>query len=273
MSRPVLPAERPVSDCRLLIDPPAPGTWNMAVDEAILEHAASGGGCTLRLYRWSEPTLSLGYFQAYGDRLRHEASRNCPVVRRASGGGAILHDVEITYCLVVPRGHSLADQPTSLYHAVHACVIEVFGCLGTPLRLWGENAEAEHRPFLCFQRRSPGDIVSGPIKVVGSAQRRRRGAVLQHGSILLGRSAAAPELAGLSELAATDRLALIDACRRQFDRSELVGVWLRRLGGQLGLKWTAETLTAGERERASHLAQAKYGSLRWTQDRRYEEPR
>src|SRR5882724_9809402 len=88
---------------RLIIDPPAHGAWNMAVDEALLESAAVDGIATLRLYQWSEPTLSLGYFQPAADRQTHPASRECPLVRRASGGGAILHDRELTYSLAIPE--------------------------------------------------------------------------------------------------------------------------------------------------------------------------
>ena len=67
----------PPSPFRLLLDPPAAGAWNMAVDEALLEAAAAEGQCTLRFYRWQEPTLSLGYFQAYADRWQHAASSQC----------------------------------------------------------------------------------------------------------------------------------------------------------------------------------------------------
>ncbi len=91
--------------CRLLIDPPGAGAWNMAVDEMLLEWSAAQGGCCLRLYGWREATLSLGYFQEYADRAGHGPSRNCPVVRRLTGGGAIVHDAELTYSLVVPGGH------------------------------------------------------------------------------------------------------------------------------------------------------------------------
>ena len=75
---------------RLIIDPPRSGPMNMAIDEVLLESAATDGVATLRLYHWNEPTLSLGYFQAAEERERHQASTNCPLVRRASGGGAIL---------------------------------------------------------------------------------------------------------------------------------------------------------------------------------------
>lgn len=69
--------------CRLLRHAPAPGAWNMAVDEVLLERAVA----CLRFYRWSEPTLSLGYFQAYADRREHPPSLPCAAVRRLTGGG------------------------------------------------------------------------------------------------------------------------------------------------------------------------------------------
>src|SRR5262245_32066382 len=87
---------------RLIIDPPQKGAWNMAVDQALLESAAASGGVALRFYQWSEPTLSLGYFQPIAARSEHPPSLHSPVVRRASGGGAILHDRELTYSIAAP---------------------------------------------------------------------------------------------------------------------------------------------------------------------------
>src|SRR5690242_18095105 len=87
---------------RLLIDSAVDGPRSMAIDEALLESAAGGGPLTLRFYQWSEPTLSLGYFQRYEDRSLHPASLDCPIVRRPTGGGAILHDKELTYSLALP---------------------------------------------------------------------------------------------------------------------------------------------------------------------------
>jgi lipoyl(octanoyl) transferase len=202
--------------CQILVDPPARSTWNMAVDEALLDEAATHGVMTLRLYQWSEPTLSLGYFQPLAERRKHAPSAGCPIVRRSSGGGAILHDRELTYSLAVPATHPLARDAGQLYDAVHNVLIdciatdEMLGEYGpTILRLWDgvQAALAENDSFLCFERRSDGDIVvqrqiDGPRghKVVGSAQRRRRGAVLQHGSVLLESSSCAPELMGVNTL-------------------------------------------------------------------------
>ena len=88
--------------CRLFLDGAAAGGWNMAADELLLEQASDTGQASLRIYSWSEPTLSLGYFQSHADRQTHAPSRDCRLVRRRSGGGAILHEHEITYALAIP---------------------------------------------------------------------------------------------------------------------------------------------------------------------------
>ena len=212
-----------MENCRLIVDPPAAGSWNMAVDEALLAEAVAGNVATLRFYQWNEPTLSLGYFQRYDDRHQHAASSACAIVRRQSGGGAILHDRELTYSLTLPPGHPLARDATALYTAVHNAFIQALAprlAEGEPawrLRLNGKESPvaASAEPFLCFQRRACGDLLlvgeqgredvatnlaPQAYKILGSAQRRHRGAILQHGSFLIARSPAAPELPGWQEL-------------------------------------------------------------------------
>ena len=95
-----------MTPCRQILSEPTDGASNMALDEALLESAAAAGANvrpTLRIYGWPRPTLSLGYFQRAADREMHEASGECDLVRRPSGGGAILHDRELTYALVLPE--------------------------------------------------------------------------------------------------------------------------------------------------------------------------
>lgn len=245
--------------CRLFIDPPASGAWNMAVDETLLESAAVGGGFSLRFYRWREPTLSLGYFQQYDDRRQHNASGNCPVVRRATGGGVILHDREVTYSIVVPPGHHLAQKHLTLYEAMHAALVDVLADHGVNASLCpGESREKNRtEPFLCFQRRSPGDVLMSDVKIAGSAQRRSRKAVLQHGSVLLARSPAAPELPGIAEAAAISL---------SFD--QLTQAWLQKLAATLSIEWLPGALTDLEQRRAIDLARDKYDSTEWTRHRR-----
>ncbi len=253
------PTTTPPTDCRLIVDSPLAGPWNMAVDEVLLDYASTAGRCTWRFYQWEEPTLSLGYFQREAEREVHAASRDCPVVRRLTGGGAILHDAELTYSLAVPAGHPLAAHRDRLYEAVHGSLIDV-------LAGWRIEADAarpsvtlrpEEEPFLCFQRRSPGDVVLEGIKIAGSAQRRRRGAVLQHGSVLLATSAAAPEIAPPDSLG-----------RGRLSAQRLIEGWLPTLGQRLGFRFSREELTADEQSRAEALVAERYGRPGWTASRK-----
>jgi lipoate-protein ligase A len=201
--------------CRLVVDPPARGAWNMAVDEVLLERMADDNVPTLRIYRWERPTLSLGYFQPYGQRQSHRASLDADVVRRLSGGGAILHDQEITYSLVLPETHPLAADTQRLYNTVHHAIVDWLGEFSAMKATSGrlvlcekqQKSVRREEPFMCFERRSPGDVLlvdvptgSGEHKIVGSAQRRRRGSVLQQGSILWATSPAAPKIHGFTNL-------------------------------------------------------------------------
>ena len=99
-------------DARLITTEPASGAWNMGFDEAMLAWAGETGGTWLRFYQWTPATLSLGYFQSVRSREQHLESRELPVVRRASGGGAIVHHHELTYSFVTAlRGHLAAGLP------------------------------------------------------------------------------------------------------------------------------------------------------------------
>jgi lipoate-protein ligase A len=190
---------------RLIIDPPAAGVSNMAIDQALLETANEKGNLTVRFYSWQEPTLSLGYFQDYQHRDQHWQSAECPVVRRSTGGGAIVHDREITYSICIPSENRWSADHEQLYWKVHQMIVDLLEAMGFPASLF-EPAHSHYPPdydasaFLCFQRRTPGDVTLAGYKIAGSAQRRKQNAILQHGSLILARSAAAPELPGISDL-------------------------------------------------------------------------
>lgn len=192
-----------MSSCQLVIDePPHSGAWNMAVDEALLEAAVEGAGPVLRWYRWDAGTLSLGYFQDATESQASPEWSQLPVVRRLSGGGAILHHHELTYSCALPASHPLTNDPYQIYLAIHNAAIQTLRRFGFDVRLratrFGKDGPAE--AFLCFSRGDEMDVVLGPHKVLGSAQRRRRGAVLQHGSLVLRRSEFAPQFPGLFDL-------------------------------------------------------------------------
>jgi lipoate-protein ligase A len=250
--------------CRLFVDPPAAGAWNMAVDEALLDQAADEGLASLRFYRWREPTLSLGYFQGYDEREQHAPSRDAAVVRRLSGGGALIHDRELTYSLCLPASHPLARDAVKLYELAHEALIETLAERGIAASLHGDPAttppaERPDEPFLCFARRTSADVVlavppvvaSPPNKIVGSAQRRRRGAVLQHGAVLLETSPTAPELPGL------DRAGVAS-----LDADELIAPWSERLAARLKLQLksadfeTTGALQSCKKHYAKHVSAA-----------------
>lgn len=196
---------------RLLIeDRPHPGDWNMAYDAALLDGALARGEAILRIYRWSEPTLSLGHFQKVRPVELPAELRPLDRVRRLSGGGAILHHQEWTYSCVVPPGHPLSARSTILYEAVHSALIESLRQLGVASRMRG--ASSTNSPFLCFLRADARDILVSEKKVAGSAQRRRRGAVLQHGSLLLRASPLSPQVPGLFDLARVSQETELFAC-------------------------------------------------------------
>lgn len=237
----------------LVIEGARPGALQMAIDEVLLEDAATQGNCWLRFYQWSEPTLSLGYFQAYADRAGHAASQTCAVVRRQTGGGAIVHDRELTYCLAVPVAHPLAADATRLYDAVHRALIEMLAAEGIAATLCGDQqADTASSTFLCFQRRSAQDVVIGSAKICGSAQRRRRGAILQHGSLVLASSAAAPELPGIVELTGQSLAAMA-----------LSQSWADRIAKRLPLELTGGVLPPHLERQAEALAVAKYADSAW----------
>ncbi len=243
----------------------------MAVDEALLNTAANSGQPTLRFYQWQRPTLSLGYFQNYADRSKHTSSLNSDVVRRLSGGGAILHDQELTYSLMIPATHDLSRDTQALYDAVHQAIVET---LATFLESNNSSLQpvlcdrpsglaAQEEPFLCFQRRSIGDILlrnadshAPTRKIVGSAQRRRQGVVLQHGSILLGQSKAAPELEGFAEIAHID-----------ITPADLLALLPQQIATNLSFDLRISSFSRDLATQAEEIQRKKYQVTNWTERR------
>jgi lipoate-protein ligase A len=179
---------------------PADGVRNMAVDEALLEAALDRGECTVRWYRWREATVSLGYFQSSVAAAAIPGLLDLPIVRRLTGGGAILHHHEWTYSCAVPPCNPLAENPTQIYDRVHERIVAALAEQKIQAALRGEALADREGTFLCFGRGDPRDIVLKGHKILGSAQRRRRGAVLQHGSLLVRASEYAPQFPGVADL-------------------------------------------------------------------------
>lgn len=170
---------------RLLRDPPGSALWNMSVDEALLcciEDAAP----VLRLYAWARPSLSLGYRQAEPDCLRRCGAHGVELVRRATGGGTVLHGRDLSYAVAAPCGHP--DLPRGMlesYAWIRDVVVSGLRAAGLDARASSTPAGGE-RSEVCFAASTSVEIEVDSHKIVGSAQRRTRWGFLQHGSIRLG---------------------------------------------------------------------------------------
>jgi len=224
----------------------------MAADEALLE-AALDGTATLRFYQWSEPTLSLGYFQPAAARLADPAVAALPFVRRMTGGDAIVHHHELTYALALPAGGAWHTGEPWMFR-LHRLIISALSTFGVALDLM--SADPGGKPLLCFQHPTPGDVLWQGRKVVGSAQRRRRGALLQHGSILLATSPHASLLPGLQEL--TGRALPADQVQRA-----VAAEFTRHTGWQL----ERAAWTAAEAARCDALRLSRYEQESWNRKR------
>lgn len=205
---------------RLITSWDADPGFNMGLDEALL--TTGGPRPTLRLYTWKPDCLSLGYFQRWTDvPAVAEAST---VVRRITGGGAIHHTEELTFSISAPLDHELYAGPvTDSYRRVHGAISDALAQLGieSSLRAKTELASDQRGTGMCFHQSTDLDIAWSGRKGVGSAQRRKDGRVLHHGSIKLAPSSLESGVATVAEEGArTDpegmgRL-LVEALGRRF---------------------------------------------------------
>ncbi|MGB0715462.1 MAG: lipoate--protein ligase family protein [Phycisphaerae bacterium] len=226
----------------------------MARDELLMQRANEPSYVpTLRLYEW-EPTISLGYFQRFEDVQHQDQSvAELPVVRRLTGGGAILHDFELTYSIILPVDHPLvAGKPNQLYELAHDAIIRFLEKEGMAAHRNGETDDsgAAKGPFFCFARRHALDVLIGDDKIAGSAQRRTRTALLQHGSLILGRRFTAQPSAEINQ----PHEALVAIARRVFPDL---------LAEQLGLDAYEENWHASELL-AVQPFEEKYAGDDWT---------
>ncbi len=244
--------------CHVLPYEAGSGPANMALDEALLERVAGGAETAyLRTYGWTTPTLSLGYFQRLAEVRADARFQNAPLVRRLTGGGAIWHHHEVTYALVINANHPLVHPRAGLYYAVHAAIIAALAEGGIRAARRGGAGRSspgnQDRPLLCFKGEDPEDIVINGAKIVGSSQRRRGGAVLQHGSLLLAHSSRTPELIGICDMA---------------DESTALHAWsdrlLSRIPTALGLRCLDAQAPAQARDHALDLERARYQNPAWT---------
>lgn len=256
--------------------------WNMAVDEALLLLSENGRTPpTLRFFSWDRPSLSIGSFQKSNELdLERIAREGVPLVRRPTGGRAVLHDAELTYSVVcaIPSPHFPSELMGS-YKKVGACFVAGLGLLGVEAALVpvsrgaGANASksAPHNP-LCFASPSWHEVLADGKKLVGSAQRRLRGAFLQQGSLLMELDAE-----GLVSLfrfpdegarrAATERLAAkmtaLSEVKAGIYLDILKAALVSGFESEMGVPFVPGSLTPEETALARRLLSEKYGRDGW----------
>jgi len=173
---------------RLVLDGPCEGVWNMAVDRAI--QRAQGAGLvppTIRLYRWSRPTISLGKFQN-ANAVDWEACEEfgVDVVRRFTGGRGVLHDDELTYSIVASISDGVPRGTSASYRHLCAALVAAYRRLGVQAELTERHRGSASSPA-CYLHATKADLSVDGAKLAGSAQTWLGDTVLQHGSLTVSR--------------------------------------------------------------------------------------
>jgi lipoyl(octanoyl) transferase len=268
---------------RLLDSGPADGFTNMAMDEAILEmHAAMGGLSTLRFYTWSPPALSLGYGQPIASDIDFTQCRalGIDVVRRPTGGRAVLHDHEVTYSMVIRADDSrVTSGVLASYLTMSQALIRGLSYLGIgaellPLRRGAPLPAADASP-VCFATPSSYEVAVTGRKIIGSAQRRVHDVIMQHGSVPLshdldkmravfgspprGGRAAHRELEYLAHMTS-----LQEAGGCAYTYAEVVAALARGMAETWEVELIPGQLTLAERQLCAHLCATKYRAEAWT---------
>ena len=277
------------STWRLLQTPPANGAWNMAVDEAILEAVGDGEMLpTLRLFAWQPACLSLGVAQSISDVDKSALEqRGWHLVRRPTGGRAILHTDELTYSVIGPedeprlRGgvlESYRNLAQALLNALHrlgipAQALENREKIDSSLNEQVSKANNELNP-VCFEVPSIYEITVDGKKLIGSAQRRQKKGVLQHGSLpLTGDLGRITQVLHFEDTearqAATGRLLMRattveSVLSREVTWEEAARAFRDGFSDVLNLKLIPQGLSERELERAKLLVRDKYANPQWT---------
>ncbi len=250
----------------------------MAVDHA-LAACLNPGEAVLRLYRWSRPTVSFGRNEPARGRYDLAAGRDAGIdfVRRPTGGRAVLHDRELTYAAILPLTGRGGLRAT--YELINRGLVQALGSLGVPavmVEVGGSPAGLDSGP--CFHQPAPGEVTVAGRKLVGSAQARLEGAILQHGSLLIGPGQ--ERLLGLGSTSDEFRtgapggspgssgrirapISLEEVLGQAPPWYELVEAIVSGLSDVTGGDWNRGELTEPERVKSMEFAK-RYASAEWT---------
>lgn len=265
---------------RFLQTPPSRGAWNMALDEAILEAVGrQKAPPTLRVYAWNPPCLSLGYSQPVSDvDLESLEENEWEIVRRPTGGRAILHTDELTYSVIAPPHEprvvgSVLESYCRLAQALLAA-LEKIGLEPYAGSQYNPPPGTQPRGAVCFEVPSNYEITVAGKKLVGSAQARRREGVLQHGSLPLWGDLTRITRAlrykdDLSRRKAAERLlahaANVEMLGKKVTWEQCAEAFQDAFAEKLNLQFEVQPLTEWELKRAEELVAKKYNHPTWTQ--------
>ncbi len=171
----------------MVVSEPLPGAMNMALDEAVMLAVSHGlAPPTIRFYQWWPAAVTLGYFQSLNKEIDRQACQDAgiDIVRRLTGGRAVLHHQEFTYSLVTPEGHpKVAGSVLQSYLSISHGLLNGLTRIGVKADLSAGTRAQEHNSAACFDAPSWYELAVERKKLSGSAQSRRHGCLLQHGSI------------------------------------------------------------------------------------------
>ena len=235
----------------------------MAVDHALFESVQNGAVPALRFYRWQPACLSLGRNQPARSQQNEIESLNVDLVRRPTGGMAVLHDCELTYSVVLPV--TTLGSPRNAYVSINGALLSGLAKLGVP----AQPAEADTTRVTfrnggsCFAGTAPGEVGVAGRKLVGSAQRYEHRTILQHGSILLDGDQSVADLLGGTRDSARGATALRRVLGRVPEWAELVDAFRSGFEEHLGIALAPASLAFNELARARELTH-HYATNEWT---------
>ncbi len=253
---------------RIISHGPSHAFFNMALDEAISEAVRQKlSPPTLRLYQWDRPSLSIGYFQRVSDiDIDYCGKKDYPVVRRLTGGRAILHDSELTYSFSSSADSTLFKGSLLENYTV------ISNALVSMLKLNGIEAKTSFKKRgnavpgnpACFKAVSYGEITVEGRKVIGSAQRRYADGFMQHGSVLM--SFDAKELCNVMGHSNEDDFRGIGGVRDYapgISVNDLRNSFKEAFGKELGVKMISDVPAKFELNLAKELEKNKYSAKAW----------
>lgn len=261
---------------RLIESDPAAGAWNLALDDAVFGSVRAGASPpTLRLYGWSPPALTIGYAQSRERDVDLEACRaqGVAVLRRVTGGRAVLHDDEVTYSVCCAGDRVLFGTGIGGSGArIAAALAAALAILGAPAPCvagrGGRRGRGLPRSADCFVSEARHEVGIAGVKAVGSAQRRVGEAFLQHGSIPIGDPAAS-----LARLLRSPRgtpargRGLAFLLGRRPDRGEVAAALREGFAATWGVRFEPSGPSAAELRKARSLERSRYGSEPWNRGR------